>query len=375
MTRHSTGFSRRDFLTRSTTAAVAMGVLPAVHVIGQETQRRLGFAFVGIGSLTMRQLLPGVMKCKIAKPVALVSGSPDKAKAEAAKYGIDPKNIYNYENYDTIKNNEQVDVIYIVLPNSMHAEYTIRGAKAGKHILCEKPMANSSEDCRKMIAACREAGKKLQIGYRLRYETHNPKAIELVKSGDFGQIKAISAEAGFNIGDPNQWRLKKELAGGGSMMDIGIYALNATRYLSGEEPAEVTAMSYSTANDPRFKEVEETIVWDQKFPSGIIATCVSTYGYGTNRYRVNGLRGFVEAEPFLSYSGLSLFTSRGRGQREQVPLEQVDHFAAEMDAMARCVLEDKTPLTPGEEGLKDLLAIEAIYEAARTGRSVKVKPV
>jgi predicted dehydrogenase len=227
------------------------------------------------------------------------------------------------------------------------------------------------KDCEGMIAAGKEAKKKLMIAYRLRYETHNPKAIEIVRSGELETVKAITAEAGFPIGDPKQWRLNKQLAGGGSLMDIGIYALNATRYLSGEEPTEVTAVIYSTPGDPRFKEVEETVLFDMKFPSGLVATCASSYGYGCNRYRVIATKGWVEAEPFLSYGGLSLFRS-ARGGREKVDLPQVDHFAAEIDHMAECVTSNKEPLTPGEEGLKDLKVIEAIYAAAKEGKVVKV---
>ena len=287
-------------------------------------------------------------------------------------YGIDPKNIYNYENFDTIKDNPAIDVVYIVLPNGMHAEYTIRAAKAGKHVLCEKPMANTVEECESMIDACKTANRKLMIGYRLRYEPLTKRAIELSQSEEStGKIKVITAEAGFNIGDPNQWRLNKKLAGGGSLMDIGIYALNATRYLSGEEPTEITAMSYATPNDVRFKEVEETINFQMRFPSGTMANCVSTYGFGINRIRVYGTQGQVEMEPFLNYTGDRLYAGRGRG-RQEVQIEPANHFASEMDHMATCVLNNGSPLTPGEEGVRDLKIMMAAYESARTGRLVKL---
>ena len=371
--------TRRQFITDTATGLIAVGAAGQLASAqdekkeGKKEEKKVGFAFVGIGSLTKNQLLPAVVKCKKARLAALVTGDPEgKGKQMAEKFapGANIK-VYNYENYDTIKDNADVDVIYVVLPNSMHAEYTIRGFKAGKHVLCEKPMANSVKECEEMIAVGKAAKKKLMIAYRLRYETHNPKAIEIARSGVLGTNKAITAEAGFPIGDPTQWRLKKDLAGGGSLMDIGIYALNATRYLSGEEPTEVTAVMYSTPGDPRFKEVEETILFDMKFPSGLVATCASSYGYGCNRYRVTGTKGYVEAEPFLSYSGLALFQNLGKG-REKVDLPQVDHFAAEMDHMAECVLAGKEPVTPGEEGLKDLKVIAAIYEAAKAGKTVKV---
>ena len=262
-------------------------------VSGEE--KTIGFALVGIGSLSMGQLLPAFAKCKVAQPVALVSGHPDKAQQQAAKYGIDPKNIYNYENFDSIKDNPEVDVVYVVLPNSMHAEYTIRAAKAGKHVLCEKPMANTVADCQAMIDACKAAHRKLMIGYRVRYEPMTQKAIALAQSADdMGVIKQITAEAGFNAGNPDQWRLNRKLAGGGSLMDMGIYAVNAVRYLSGQEPTEVSAVSYSTPGDPRFKEVEETISFELRFASGIVASCLSTYGFNCNRFRVYGTEGWLE---------------------------------------------------------------------------------
>src|SRR4051794_35649581 len=216
--------------------------------------RKLGWAIVGLGSLAINQILPGFSQCEKARVVALVSGHPEKAAKLAVRYGVDPKRIYNYENYDTLRDNPEIDVIYVVLPNGMHAEYTIRAVKAGKHVLCEKPMANTPEDCQAMIVAASAAKRKLMIAYRLHYEPLTLKAIELCRSPEaVGTIKQITAEGGFNIGDPTQWRLNRKLAGGGSLMDIGIYALNATRYLSGEEPTEVIAQSYTTPNDVRFK--------------------------------------------------------------------------------------------------------------------------
>src|SRR5687768_1176034 len=298
--------SRREFVAGA--SVMAAGMLSGASILrAAEAKKTVGFALVGIGKLTAGQLLPAFKHCKVARPVALVSAFADKARHYADQYGVNPKNIYNYENFDSIRENPEIDVVYVVLPNSMHAEYTIRAAKAGKHVLCEKPMATSAADCRKMIEACREAKRKLMIGYRLRYEPHNQKAIELYRSGEFGTIKAITAAAGFSINPPNQWRLDRKLSGGGSLMDIGIYALNACRYLSGEEPAEVTAVSHSTPNDPRFAQVEETILFDMKFPSGLLASCMSTYGYGCNRFRCHGTKGAIDGEPFLSYEGLKLF--------------------------------------------------------------------
>jgi glucose-fructose oxidoreductase len=254
----------------------------------------------------------------------------------------------------------------------MHPEYTIRALKAGKHVLCEKPMANTPQECEQMIAAAKAANRKLMIAYRLRYEPFNQTLIKTARdSAEMGPTRLIVAEAGFPIGDPGQWRLKRKMAGGGSLMDIGIYALQAARYLSGEEPVEVDAMVHSTPGDPRFVEVEENVTFKLRFPSGILANCVSSYGVGVNRFRVLKPGGAAELEPALSYSGLRMRVFRGNGVEER-PQRVVDHFAAEMDHFSECVVNGTDPLTPGEEGLRDSRIMTAIYEAAQSGKVIKL---
>jgi predicted dehydrogenase len=334
--------------------------------------KKLGWAIVGLGNLSMYEILPAFAKCEKSRPVAFVSGHPDKAKKLALRYGVNLQNIYNYQNYDSIKDNPEVDIIYIVLPNSMHAEYTIRGFQAGKNVLTEKPMACTPAECQKMIDAGRAANKKLMVAYRCRYEPYNQEAIRIARSGELGPTQVILADTGFYATDPDQWRLKKDMAGGGSMMDIGIYALNASRYLSGEEPTEVNAMIYNTANDPRFKEVEETVNFQLRFPSGVMANCTSSYGYyPTSHYRVIGTKGWLQMDPATWYSGLRMKIGNKDGILEkELPVR--DHFAMEMDHLSQCVMENKEPLTPGEEGLRDIKLIMAIYESAATGKAVKV---
>src|SRR5881398_1341551 len=336
-------------------------------VVPDPPGRKLGWAVVGLGNLSIHEILPAFAKCEKSKVVAFVSGHPEKANKLAMRYGVNKKNIYNYENYDSIKDNPEVDVIYIVLPNGMHAEYTVRGLQAGKHVLSEKPMANAPAECQQMIDAAKKADRKLMVAYRCRYETYNREAIRIARSGELGPTQMILADTGFAIGDPTQWRLNKKLAGGGSMMDIGIYALNASRYLSGEEPTEVNAMVYSTPGDPRFKEVEEHINFQLRFPSGILANCSSSYGYfHQSHFRVMGTEARLCMDPATWYSGLRMWIERGN-TIEQKDLPEVDHFAAEMDHMSECVMQNKQPLTPGEEGLRDLTIMAGIYEAARSG--------
>ena len=259
----------------------------------------------------------------------------------------------------------------MVLPNAMHAEYTIRAARAGKHVLCEKPMANTPAECRQMIDASRQADRKLMVAYRARYEPFNQALITSVRDHEFGPLKVVLSEHGFNIGNPDQWRLKRAMAGGGSLMDIGIYSLNAARYVTGEDPTEVTAVQYSTPNDPRFAEVEETINFQLRFPSGVLANCVSSYGAPFNRIRAVGQNGWIELEPATSYSGLRMRAgSRSKIEERMQPV--VDHFARQMDHLSQCVRNRTEPLTPGEEGLKDLTVMMAIYDAAKTGTTVKL---
>ena len=372
--------SRREFLKKAgegLAVTSALGTL-STSSFAQQIQapeppgKKLGWAIVGLGRLSIYQILPAFAKCEKSRPVAFVTGDRTKGEKLAARYGVDPKNIYNYQNYDSLRNNPDVDIIYIVLPNSMHAEYTVRGAKAGKHVLSEKPMANTPKECEEMIKAAREAQRKLMVAYRVRYEPYNQALIKMCRDGELGQLKTIVSDHGFNIGDPTQWRLKKELAGGGSLMDIGIYALQATRYTTGEEPIEVTAFEQTDRNDPRFKEVEDTINFQLRFPSGALAQCTSSYGYaGQNRIRVIGTKGWAELEPATSYSGLRMRVRRGNATEER-DFGQRDHFAAEMDHFSECVMNNKEALTPGEEGLKDLKVMMAIYEAARSGKTIKL---
>jgi predicted dehydrogenase len=337
---------------------------------------RIGFAVVGLGHLSLGQILPAFGKSKFCRPVALVSGDRGKAGKIAAQYGIRESSIYDYKSYDNIGSNPDVQVIYIVLPNSMHAEYVLRGAKTGKHILCEKPMATSAADCERMIAACKAANVKLMIAYRQQYEPMNRAIVKLVREGKLGALHSIIATNAQNQGDPTQWRQKIALSGGGCLPDVGIYCLNAARFLSGEEPSEVQGNLHKPKDDPRFREVEETCSFIAKFPSGLIAACSSGYGAHKSQWmRLEGDRGWAELNPAFGYTGLKLRTSTvqdGHDVFGELSIEAADQFAVEMDHMALCVRNNLRPHTPGEEGLQDQRIIQAIYESARTGKSVSL---
>ena len=331
--------------------------------------RRVGFALVGLGHLTLARLMPAFGESRHCKPVALVSGDPAKASKLARQYDIPESSIYDYAGFDRIAENPAIDVVYIVLPNNMHAEFTIRAAKAGKHVLCEKPMANSVRECRQMIDACKTADRKLMIAYRSQYEPMNRTILKMVRDDKLGTLKEFISTNSQNMGDPAQWRLNKALAGGGAMPDVGVYCLNAARYLSGEEPSEVLAWTHSTPGDVRFREVEETMHFMLRFPSGFQATCHTSYGANKSQMlRLLGTEGWAELDPAYAYEGNHLRHAKvvgGQAVIEEPAIAQKNQFALEMDHMATCVRQNLTPHSPGEEGLQDMRIVEALYASAK----------
>jgi predicted dehydrogenase len=283
--------------------------------------------------------------------------------------------IYSYADFDRIRDNPDVDIVYVCLPNSMHAEYTIRAAKAGKHVMCEKPMAVSVAECEAMIRACKTAGKKLMIGYRCHFEPFNLEAMRLARSGAAGKIRYVRSEHGFVQGDPNKWRLKRALSGGGSLMDMGVYSLQAARYMTGEEPIAVTARESTDRRDPRFREVEDMIEWTLEFPSGAIAGCQSMYSANQNHILLMGDKGRIELEPATRYDGNHMWTGRDGRETEITsipPGPGKTQFAGQLDHLAECILDGREPIVSGEEGLRDMRIVEAIYRSAREGRTVKL---
>ncbi|WP_250454883.1 Gfo/Idh/MocA family oxidoreductase [Caballeronia sp. ATUFL_M2_KS44] len=342
------------------------------------TDERVGFAVVGIGRLTMNQILPALASSKYAKLAALVSGDADKAHKVARQYGLSEDAVYGYDSFERLAGNRDVQVVYIVLPNSMHREYTERAAKIGKHVLCEKPMATSVADCQRMIDACRNANRLLMIAYRSQYEPMDRLVAKWIKEKQLGPVTEFIAGNSQNAGDPGQWRLKRALAGGGPLPDVGVYCINAARFLLDEEPTEIIGTVMQPASDPRFREVEQSVHFILRFPSGATATCASSYGNHESRFfRVQGAKAWAEMNPAFGYNGLRLrkgMLVEEKNAATEITIDPVDQFAREIDHMALCVVRNRTPHTPGEEGLQDQRIIEAIYESARTGRVVKLSP-
>jgi predicted dehydrogenase len=359
--------NRRDF-TKLSTLAAASTRLP--HVLAQNAasvQKPVGFAVVGIGSISTA-FMEACANSPTVKVTALVTGHPETKGVQFSQmYGIPKSSVYTYEAFDRIRDNRDVDALYIGLPNSMHREYTVRGAQAGKHILCEKPMAISSAECRTMIDACRKADRKLMIAYRMQYDPVWQQAFDIVLSGALGKVQSFRGS--MLQSQVLGWRQTKQYGGGGSMMDLGIYPLNGIRYLTQEEPSEFTAVvATRDKDDPRFEEVEQSVEWTMKFPSGIIASCGCSYGqFGPMILSVHGDQGYISISPAFDGGGIHLTGKAGDKTFDRAGTG-AGHFqlALEGEHMAACIRNDAQPKSPGEEGLKDLLAIEHIYQAAGT---------
>lgn len=338
--------------------------------------KQVGWAIVGLGQLALEEVMPAFAECEFSKPVALVSGHPDKARKVAKYYDIAEDAIYNYENYDKLADDKRVDVIYIILPNSMHAEYTIRGLKAGKHVLCEKPMAVSVAEAEQMVAAAKEADKKLMVAYRLHYEPFNQRAMEICRSGQLGKIRTFASTNGQNVQAPNI-RLSAKL-GGGPLGDVGVYSINAARYTIGEEPVEVFATAQQPKDDPRFREVPESVAFTLRYPSGVLAHCDCSFGMAESRfYEVHGTKGSLRMQPAFSYRGLRLHVHEGNPKEntaadQELLLEAKNHFTQEMDHFSQVVLNDETCRTPGEMGVADMRILEALEKSIATGAPVKL---
>jgi predicted dehydrogenase len=353
--------SRRDF-AKLGALGLAAHYVPSLNAQG--STRKVGYCVIGLGRIA-GHFMPGALNTTNSRITALVSGHRDKAERIAAQYGIPQSSIYNYENFDDIAHNPAIDAVYVALPNSMHAEFTLRAAKAGKHVLCEKPMSTNVADAERMIAACKAANVKLMIAYRCHYEPTNLKAVKLIRDGALGQVLAIESAFGFNI-DKGEWRIDKNLAGGGPVFDVGIYSLNACRYLTGEEPAHISAYASTIDHDGRFNEVEENVSWIMKFPSGIVASCNTTYGAGMEGfYRVHGSKGGLQVDEAFSYSGLRLRAAfSGTKLDELNPAHDPSHFQAEAEHFSHCIQNGLEAKSPGEEGLRDMRYIAEIYRSA-----------
>lgn len=356
--------TRRNFLLTGATALASTLTLP--DVLAKAGQKKsLGVALVGLGYYGTDLLAPALQLTKNCHLAGIVTGTPEKARVWKEKYGLEDKNIYNYQNFDSIKGNPDIDIVYVVLPPSMHREFVIRAARAGKHVFCEKPMALTSKDCEDMIRACKEANVALAIGYRCQHDPNTREVLSIAKEQKLGKVKLISVAASYTESRKGHWKMQKSV-GGGSMYDMGVYALQGARLAAGEEPVSVTAQS--VVNRPEiFNEADEMMMFQLKFPSGAIASCMGGHGANANYLKVSYEKGTLFMEPFSAYKG-----NKGSSTLGAIDYPIENQQARQMDEDALAIMEKKPLLVPGEEGLRDIRIVEAIYKAVKTGGSVKL---
>lgn len=328
-------------------------------------KNKLGVALVGLGAYSAGQLGPALRETKHCYLAGVVSGSPEKRRKWAADYNLKESNLYGYDNFDEISFNPDIDIVYVVLPNSQHAAFAIRAAHALKHVICEKPMATNVVDCHRILEACSESGVRCSVGYRLHFDPFNKEMMRLGQNEIMGLVERIIARDSMDIGDPNQWRLNGQLSGGGPLMNNGIYCVQAALFITGELPVAVTARFLPVLDPDKFAEVEEGISWEMEFESGRRAICESSYSKNQNILRAETTSGWFELEPAYEYEGL-----KGRTSRGPMNFTPVNQQALQMDDFAICIKNGRESRVPGEMGLRDLEIITAIYESARTEKRV-----
>lgn len=362
--------SRRRFLEKMALPFLAAPFLPAAkgdNFTCSADRPVLRVALMGLGGYATR-VAEAMQSCTRARITGLISGTPAKLESWQKRYGIPSSSCYDYSNFDAIKGNTDIDAVYIITPNALHKEQAIRVAKAGKHVIVEKPMAVNAAEAEAMVQACTSSGVQLLVGYRMHFEANTLEVIRMRNDGELGKVLFFQGLSGFRIGNPAQWRLNKALSGGGAMMDIGIYSVNGARYMVGEEPVWVTAQETKT-NFGLFKEgVDETIQFQLGFPGGAVASCLSTYAMNNlDRFFLNGEKGFAEMQPSTGYGPI-----KGRTHKGELLKPHATHQTVQMDEMAAILLDGKKPIIPvdGEEGVRDMRIIDAIYQAVRAGQKI-----
>lgn len=359
-------FDRRDALKSIIIGGATTLFSPNTLLAGTSKKKeKLGIALVGLGYYSTDLLAPALQTTEKCYLAGIVTGTPEKAEKWKQKYNIPDKNIYNYQNFDSIANNPDIDIVYVVLPPSMHKEYTIRAAKAGKHVFCEKPMAPSVNDCMAMIKVCKDNKVNLAIGYRCQHDPNTQEYMRITKEKLYGKVKMIACGAGYFDARTTHWKQNKAL-GGGVMGDMGVYALQGARLATGEEPIAVTAQA-STTRPEIYKEVEETMMFQLQFPSGALAACHTSFGINMNYLQVNYEKGWLKMEPFSAYSG-----NKGSHSNGLIDFPLKSQQAKQLDEDCVALMNSTQLIAPGEEGLRDIKVVEAIYKAAQNGGTVKI---
>ena len=358
---------RRKFIKQAAIGAVVVTAAAAgiPQILTKKKKERLGVALVGLGYYSTDLLAPALQLTQNCYLAGIVTGSPEKAERWKKKHNLPDKNIYNYDNFDKIADNPDIDVVYVVLPPVLHKEFTVRAANAGKHVWCEKPMAMTAAECEAMVKACADNKVKLTIGYRMQHEPNTQEIIGYGRKKTFGKVKLISVAAGYFDGRNDHWKQNRAM-GGGAMFDMGVYSLNAARYVTGEEPIAVLAQEKTTRPEI-YTKADETTIFQLEFPSGALANCATSLGMSMNYLHVTAEQGWYKLEPFQSYSGIQGESSKGK-LNLKIPNQQ----AKQMDDDALAIMNNTALIVPGEEGWRDIKVVEAIHLSATEGRRVVI---
>jgi predicted dehydrogenase len=327
----------------------------------KDSFNKLGIALLGLGKYAGGQLAPAFEHTQHCYLAGIVSADAGKAAEWQHKYDLPSTNIYNYDNFDSIKNNPAIQIVYVVTPNALHADFVIRAAAAGKHVICEKPMATTVEDCDRMIAACKKAGVMLSIGYRLHFEPYNREMMRLGTTQKYGPVQKIIAKHGLDGAEG--WRLNKQLAGGGPLMDVGIYCLQAANYTSNLKPVAVTAQEGPKTKPGIFADIEQSVSFQLEYPGGYTAECECSYEKTMDLLHAETSNGWFELQPAFAYNGI-----RGKIAQGEMHFEQVVQQAVEMDSIALAIKKHQSSPVPGEMGREDVTLLLTIYKAMESGQ-------
>lgn len=356
--------SRRQFLKDAGKLSAAGIILPSIPFISctAQSKKKLGVALVGLGNYSTTMLSKALTETNLCYLSAIVTGTPSKAEEWSKKYNIPKKNIYNYTNYDGIAANNDIDIVYVVLPNNMHAEYSIRALDAGKHVICEKPMAMNAEEAMSMIEAAKKVNRKLSIGYRMHFDNYFKEAKKLGQSEAFGPINYMECALGYSFTpDVNSWKVKKAM-GGGSLYNLGVYPIQSARHTKGKEPVYVTAQA-TTKRKEIFKEVDETFTWQLEWEDGTLCNSYAGPVAQIDRLFAGCTNGFIELNPCTPYTGQAGKTSNG-----PLTFQHVFQQKLQIDDFARCVMENKESIVKGEDGWRDMLILDAIHKSIKSGK-------
>ncbi|GBL43639.1 glucose-fructose oxidoreductase [Verrucomicrobiota bacterium] len=360
--------TRRAFLGSLGGLAAGYALAPALRA-AEAGGKPLGLALCGLGGYSNGELSPALLETKHVKLVAAITGTRAKGEKLAKLHGFPETNIYSYDQWDQVAANKAIDVVYVVTPPGIHAQNVIAAFGAGKHVICEKPMATSVAECDAMIAAGKKAGKRLAIGYRLHYDPYHQELIRLARSQEFGPFMKMTSANGFTL-RRKVWRIDKKLAGGGSLLDMGIYSLHACCMAADANPVAVTAKELPKTQPEFFTEVEEALEFRLDFANGAVANVWTGYNANRAEFLAEAPKGWFKGErPVFSYRNLNISTSTKGKLDFGVFRQQQRH----MDGVAAAFRDDQPLTVTGELGRRDMVVIAGIYESIKTGKKVELK--